>query len=158
MKFTQKWCIVSLIKNATEGSVFLPQDWPTHVTILPAFCVSADSNVLMATVKEFSNREQLKLVASSDVRWGKITATLLKNTKTIQQLHNELIDELGEYNIVFNEPAYTGKNYKPHVTVQKSGRVYLGDEVVVKNLAIVDMFPGGDYKKRKIVHIASVGI
>jgi 2'-5' RNA ligase len=156
-KLTQKWCVVSLLDEATKGSAFLPRNWPLHVTLLPTFAVSASSSDLKSIFQQFTSKEKIITAAKADVQWGNITATLLNNHRQLQHLHESLIDSLKKHALVFNEPMFVGSNYKPHVTVQKSGRIYIGENVNITNIALVDMFPDNDGEKRRIIEIFKLG-
>lgn len=158
----QKYVLVKLLEEVSEGTEFSMQDWPMHVTISPRFAVDWKATNLYHNLSELLAAQQpITTTAGQDEYFGangQVHVTLLAMTPALQALHNQVLQVLSQAGAVFDEIQYTGKNYRAHVTVQKRGRVHKGDEVTINNLTIVDMFPGQDIKQRKILRTINFSV
>lgn len=130
-------------------------DWPLHVTLSPRFAVDIDQKHFLTDLSNLiSKQNPVKTIVKKDASFGRdsqIHVSLLDLTPQLFKLHNDLLDLLESYGAVFDEPNYSRSGYKPHVTVQKSGRVFEGDIITIDSLTLVDMFPERDIKQRKIL-------
>lgn len=130
-------------------------DWPLHVTLSPRFAVDIKQPDLVTDLKNLlAKKKPIETIVKNDERFGQdnhILVSLLELTPELFELHNEVLDLLESYGAVFDEPGYSRTGYKPHVTVQKNGRVYKGDSITIDSLTLVDMFPDQDIKLRKVL-------
>lgn len=150
-KLSQKWCIVSLLDDVSEGAQFHWKDWPLHVTLAPTFGIGFDSQQIVSLLEEVvKTQNALELKAAEETVWGS-PVILLQKTVEIEQLHKQIIDMLEINGAVFNEPQYIGPHYLPHVTVQKGASVEVGRGVMINGISLIDMFPDGDGLQRKVI-------
>jgi hypothetical protein len=84
---------------------------------------------------------------------GEAEVVLIEKTKSVSELHNAILDFLDYHNAVYNNPEWNRQNYIPHSTIQKHARVSENANIVIDNLALVDMFPDGDGYMRKIIKV-----
>ncbi len=156
-KFTQKYTIVALLEVMEEGYKFPPNKWPLHITIADTFAIDWDINELIEKLTELSKSLQpVSCVASHDEYFGpeqKTQVTILDKSKELNALHYEVIGLLKKAGVKFNDSQYTESGFRAHSTVQPHARINIGEMVIIKNLAMVDMFPNKDPYQRKILKL-----
>jgi hypothetical protein len=155
-QLTQKYCLISLLEPVKEGSdaKFSWKDWVLHVTFAGVHFADWKNEEL---IDEFN-----KLVQSIDYfeaktlyqdKLGDAEVILVDKTKSVLQLHNVILDFLDSHNAVFNNPEWNRQNYIPHSTIQKHAQVSENSNIIIDNIALVDMFPDGDGYMRKIIKL-----
>ncbi len=154
-KLSQKWCVVGLFSDIDEGFTFKPKDWPLHVTLAPTFAVNCSGEILINRLEPILNNQSVLVDCVDDVKWGNLEVVLVQKTNRLIMLHENIIRSLEPNGLEFNEPQYVGKNYKPHITLQENEKVKVGDKLSIRNIALIDMFPGSDAKKRRIIKLYS---
>ncbi|HMS23932.1 MAG TPA: 2'-5' RNA ligase family protein [Candidatus Saccharibacteria bacterium] len=151
----QKYVLIHNLKPIVKNTQFSMYDWPLHLTLSPRFAVDIEQKGFDADLSNLITKQKpFKTTVKNDEYFGlesKIHVSLLDLTPQLFELHNELLDLLESYGAVFDEPNYSRSGYIPHVTVQKSGRVFEGDIIKINSLSLVDMFPDGDIKQRKVL-------
>ena len=152
----QKYAIIQLLEEMDDGTEFHMTSWPLHSSLADVFAVDWEGASMLEKLSELLSHEQkLETVADDDTYFGppekRVQVTLVKNTPELQSLHNKIVDLLEGAGGVFNEPEYTKEGFKPHSTVQKHARLHKGDTVKFNALTVVDMFPNGDIKQRKLL-------
>ncbi len=154
-EFTQKYTIISILEDIDEDADFSSLDWPLHVTIVDMFAIQLDIDNLINRMTIFAKkRKPIKTKASYDDYFGQnnnILVTLLDMSKELLDLHYDVLLALECVGLVFDNPQFIREGFKAHCTAQSHVRLKEGDSVIINNLAIVDMFPGGDPYKRKII-------
>ena len=78
---------------------------------------------------------------------------LLYTSDQLYRLHSEVVDALLARGAVFNDSQYTKDGFIGHITQQKDKRINVDQEVLLNSIALIDMFPGGDPYKRKVLKI-----
>ncbi len=135
-------------------------DWPLHVTLSPRFAVDIKQPNLVTDLKNLlAKKKPIKTIVKKDEKFGQdhhILVSLLELTSKLLELHNEVLDLLESYGAIFDEPNFSRSGYRPHITVQKSGRVNRGDTIMINNLTLVDMYPEQNIKQRKILETYSL--
>lgn len=153
-KFKQKWVIASLLEDAVEGLEFDTTEWPLHVTLVGVFAIDIDGDALVGLVSgTLKEQKGFEIVANGESRFGPnkdIAVTIIEKKPELLKLHQTLIDDLVSNGAKFNDPQYQGEGYLPHCTVQKHIKMTPGEKAQVKSVSIIDMFPGGDGRRRKI--------
>jgi len=153
-QFSQKWAVVALLEPIEEGFEFFWKNWPMHITAAPPFATDYDVSKLGTMLNDkFSTQKQFDVNAEDDLQWDDLTVVQISKTAYITKLHNTLIKLVTDGGGVFNEPQYIGPNYTPHCTVYKDKRLASGQQVAINNIALIDMFPGGDPYQRKVCKI-----
>lgn len=151
----QKYVLIHILEPIANNTQFSMYDWPLHVTLSPRFAVDIKQKGFNANLNNLITKQNpVKTIVKKDAKFGKdsqVHVSLLDLTPQLFELHNELLDLLESYGAVFDEPKYSRSGYKPHVTVQKAGRVFEGDTITIDSLTLVDMFPECDIKQRKVL-------
>ncbi len=151
MPYSQKYTLVAFLKPIDEGIEFEMSDWPVHVTLADVFAIDIHNGIeaLLATL--LSNQPAVSIKAGKESILGSAKVILLESNDAITNLHNRIIDVLVSKDAIFNSPEYTRNGFLPHSTIQPSGRLNEGDIEFIKSISVVDMFPGGDWRQRKVV-------
>lgn len=154
-KFTQKYTIVQFLEKIADGTEYSSASWPLHVTIAGTFATDWNKNNLRENLaKLLSAQKPIRAEADEDEYFGpekQTRVTVLKNTKELQTLHDRVIDLLSDNGAIFNDSQFNGDGFRPHATVQGHARINKGDNIVIDELTIVDMFPDNDPQKRKVL-------
>lgn len=157
----QKYVIVHLLHPLKEGTEFSMRDWPLHVTLSPRFSVDLEQPGILDALQHVArNHGAIKTVVKNDEHFGqdaRVHVAMAERTEKLIELHNQLLDVLEVFGADFDEPMYSRDGYRPHVTVQRSGRVHKGDELVIDSMSLVDMFVGQDIKQRAIMKTFQFG-
>jgi|GEM_PF-343998 len=154
-KFTQKYAIIQLFEPITEGAEWDWQAWPLHSTIADVFAVDWDETTLLIELAELPN---ICTPATSTVvgetYFGPDKQThvmLLDKTPDLTKLHLDVVGLLKKGGWKPNNPEFAEDGFLPHSTVQSHARLNIGDTVTFDALALIDMFPGGDPHRRKLL-------
>jgi len=154
MHYSQKYCLVSLIKPLAIGTEFDMTDWPLHVTLANVVEIERAKTDIDRKLKElFAVQPVVTTIAGEDASFGTTRVVLLEPNDGLISLHNRLIDLLEANGAVFNSPEYMRAGFVPHCTVQKSGRLHEGDRVTIDKITLVDMFPDQNWQRRKVLNI-----
>ncbi len=153
MTYSQKYCLIHFVQPIQAGSEFSMDDWPVHITLADVFAVDLGSGV-ESKLKDFlvSQRPVVTMVIGETVL-GSTPVVLLDKTSPLFKLHEDIVDLLQANGAVFNTPEFTRAGFLPHSTIQKTGRLHIGENVTVDSVALVDMFPGGDWRKRRVLGV-----
>lgn len=153
MPYSQKYCLVSFILPIDTGTEFTMADWPLHITLADVFAIDlVGTDIEIKLAELLSNQLAFKTVANKEVILGTTKVVLLDSSKELTTLHARLVDLLEKHGAVFNTPEFIKEGFVPHCTIQKTRRLYDGDEVTINTIALVDMFPNEDWRQRKIIN------
>lgn len=159
-KFTQKYTVIALLEDVEEGYEYPSNKWPLHITIADTFAIDWDIKELIIELTKLSKTlKPVGCVASHDEYFGpeqKTQVTILDMSKELVALHYEVVDLLKKAGVKFNDPQYTESGFRAHSTVQPHARINIGETVIIKNLALVDMFPNKDPYQRKILKVVKL--
>lgn len=154
-KFTQKYAIIQLLEVMEEGSEYLSSNWPLHVTIGDTFAVDWENNNLFNKLSELlTMKKPVISKAGDDDYFGpqkQTQVTLLEMNQELTALHRDVVSLLKRFGAVFNDPQYINDGFIAHATVQSRARLQPGDTVSFDRLTIIDMFPGSDPYRRKVL-------
>lgn len=154
-KFTQKYTIVHLMNSLPVGYEFSMSEWPAHITLADVFAIDGNSTGLLESLREMLSTVgpvQTKVIGEDWFGGDKtVHVMLLDKTTEFQRLHDEIVDELEDFGVKFNNPEFTGDGFKPHSTVQKDGKLEIGTNLTIDSITLIDMFPNDDFKKRKVI-------
>lgn len=149
----QKYVFVKLLEEPPKSGVFDMKNWPLHVTIVPRFSCSGDISELTSLAEQtVQDLDPVSTTVSEEALFGpeeNIPVSLLMMTDELRAMHQLLYDKLVEHGAVFDEPQYCGAGFQAHATVQESGKLNKGDNVIINELSLIDMFPGQDITQRK---------
>lgn len=152
----QKYCLVKLLEKLDEGAEFTAINyWPLHTTLASNFIVDWESTDLLNKLSDvLSNIKPVSVSAGEDEFFGgerKTQVTVLDMNEELMSLHKQIIKTLKEAGAIFDEPQYNEDGYRAHATVQKGHRLNKGDNLLIDEVTIVDMFPNQDITRRKIL-------
>lgn len=151
----QKYVIATFLEPIIDGTEFDAKHWPLHVTLASNFVIDRKATGLFEKLSELGTNEQvIATTAGEDDYFGlhkQVHVTTLVMTPELRALHNNIIALLKNLGATFDEPQYQEKGYRAHVTVQADKRLHKGDAVSISNLTVVDMFPGNDIRRRRIM-------
>ncbi len=137
------------------GDSFLVPDWPPHITVLPPFLTAAaTSDIAAAIAMAAADRAFVTATAGTDELFGRradIPVTVIVENEALTGLHRTLLAAVRPFAASPDEPAFTGPGFRAHVTVKRSGRVHQGDELVLTQIALVDMAPRADPAGRTVL-------
>jgi len=155
MAFSQKYTIVAPIHSLELGGEFSSSEWPLHVTIADTFAVDIVGADIIQKLKDLvAHSKVFEVVGEKDAYFGlndEVHVILTRQDPVMVALHNDVADILD--GAVFNDPQYTRDGFVPHSAVQKLERLIIGEPVAIRQLALIDMFPGGDPYHRKVLAV-----
>lgn len=126
-------------------------NWPYHITLADVFAVSVKGKLIADIQAVIDKLPQIVTHIVGDVRLGSTDVWLLDNLPELVHLHTRLVDVLEGHGAVFNTPQYIRDGFIPHITKQSESGMKVGDVITIEGVSLVDMFPGGDWRKRKIM-------
>ena len=129
-------------------------EWPPHVTLADVFAIDRrNTDIDLKLTSMIQNYRLISITTAKDAKLGDTEVVLIKENAELNELHTKIVDILEANGAVFNTPAFTRSGFLPHCTVQKSGRVQINEKYGIKQVALVDMFPNGDWQQRKVLGV-----
>lgn len=139
-----------------DGEYFGRDEWPHHTTLAGVFTaepariinglddVARKSLPLESTVKGHG-----ALGYGHDIK----TVALLTKTEGLIRLSSNLVRVIQEQDGVFKQPTFLGDRFTPHVTFQSDdlARFAIGAIIRFDRLLLVDLSPGGDRTRRRVI-------
>ena len=127
-------------------------EWPVHVTLADVFAVDRhDVGIDEKVADLLAKIYPVTTSARIDDVLGTTPVVLLDKTAPLTQLHTDIVNLLEANDATFNTPEFTKDGFLPHSTIQKSGRLHVGDTITIDSISLVDMFPGGNWEQRKVL-------
>ncbi|TFB48727.1 2'-5' RNA ligase family protein [Cryobacterium tagatosivorans] len=127
------------------GDNFAVADWPLHITVLAPFLTdAAPADIAAAIAAAVSGQAALTAVAGPEELFGRrkdVPVTLVVDDGTLARLHRILVDAVRPFAAAPDEPAFTGPDFRAHVTVKRNARAGEGDVLSLSQVALVDMAP-----------------
>lgn len=155
-KYSQKWTIASFFEHLSDGYVFHRSEVPLHATLAGVFAIDVTGDKIANLLKtHLQDVPAFHIVGGEETQWGDVKVRIINKSIHLNALFNGIQKMLLSHGATFNEPEYIGEGFTPHVTKQKSGWLQNGESRIVNSVSVVDMFPDGDYEKRRIT--ATVG-
>jgi 2'-5' RNA ligase len=137
------------------GDSFAVEEWPLHITVLPPFHTDADPAAVAAVIASVHVPDTPVIVtAGHDEMFGRrenIPVTIINDSEALTLLHRDLIEAVRPLAAVPDEPAFTGREFRPHVTVKGESRVHEGDRLTLTQIALVDMAPRASTNGRTVL-------
>ncbi|WP_411376531.1 2'-5' RNA ligase family protein [Arthrobacter sp. MPF02] len=159
---------VAFVETVADGAVFLRMDWPLHITLVRFDAGSrdgADPTERVTHLAEGPAEAALgaHLLVGEDAAFGRdgsVAVSLVKPNKTLQALHEALVEAVTAVDGRILTPRHTMSGYRPHVShhATREGtvkRLNPGDAVVLDRIALVDMAPDGDRTIRRVLRLWS---
>lgn len=156
-QLTQKYCLISLLEPDEENIVFSWKDWVLHVTFAGVHFAEWSDEM----INEFENlinsihSFEVKTLKKGELGLGEGAGEVVfvDKSKDVLNLHSLIIDFIDNRNGVFNNPEWNNDGFIPHSTIQRHAQVSESKNILIDNIALIDMFPGGDGYMRKIIKI-----
>ena len=156
MQYSQKYSLVGFLEHQPKGFEYNMSDWPLHMTFADVFAIDRNSTDIDEKMENVLRSQHAVLVKPKhQAKLGDTTVILVEKTDELAELHTMVVDLLEQNGAIFNTPAFTREGFLPHCTIQKSGM--LQKDVVIDELALVDMFPNSDWRQRKILATFKLG-
>lgn len=153
MQYSQKYVLVSFLESVEISSEFSMTDWPPHVTIADVFGVTFDTSLKEKLGNLLIAQASIRLTVGEDATLGTTEVVLIEQNDELQKIHEQIVDLLELSGAQFNTPEFTRIGFLPHSTIQKSGRLHKGDKIELHTVSLVDMFPGEDWRQRKVLDV-----
>ncbi|GGE94293.1 2'-5' RNA ligase family protein [Mycetocola zhadangensis] len=127
------------------GDNFLVSAWPLHVTVVPPFATDASiSDMAEALAESVGSEADLSVLATGDDLFGRrnnIPVTLIADDERLLALRNRLVAGVRPFARNPDDRAFSGAEFRAHVTVKGANRVHEGDVLRLQQVALVDMAP-----------------
>jgi len=137
--------VVLPLQPLQAGESFAVADWPLHITVLAPFLTdAAPADITAAIASAVSGQGALTAAAGRDELFGRrrdVPVALIVDDGALARLHRTLVDVVRPFAAAPDEPAFTGPDFRAHVTVKRNARVHQGDDLSLSQIALVDMAP-----------------
>jgi 2'-5' RNA ligase len=139
------------------GDGFAVSSWPLHVTVLPPFLTDASTAEIAAVIATAARAHPpLTVRAGDDELFGRkhdIPVSLIEPNAELTGLHHALVDSIRPFAAIPDEPPFTGRGFRAHVTHKPPARVRPGDTLTLDQLALVDMLPRAHTAGRTVLAV-----
>lgn len=153
-EFTQKWAIIALLEDASEGAEFYYTDFPLHVTLAGVFAIDKNEQQLIEELAGLlRNQSAVEIESDEKDMFGPakdVPVMRIKKTPELMKLYGRIYKWLESSGVNYNSPEYQGDGYLPHSTFQKTGSLAPGEKRILRSVSLVDLFPNQDGYQRKI--------
>jgi 2'-5' RNA ligase len=137
--------IVLPLSPLHTGDSFAVKDWPLHITVLAPFQTDVSpSEIADVIAAAASAQTALTVIAGREEMFGRredVPVTVIVENQALTILHRTLVDAVRPFAAAPDEPAFTGPDFRAHVTTKHHGRVHEGDRLSLTQIALVDMAP-----------------
>lgn len=129
------YVIVSFLEENFPAK-FSARAWPLHVTIVrPFVCEKFPEEVLEELRSIAADHKAIPTVGVSKQLFGvekNVPVVELEKTPELQALHERILSKPW---VELVPPLF--QEFRPHVSEQASGKVYVGTEVVVRSISLI---------------------
>lgn len=140
-----RFVVVLPLAPLVAGDSFAVRHWPLHITVLAPFTTYTPLERIADALGEVATQQTaIEAVAEHDELFGRrhdVPVTLVRGNPDLVRLRDLLIIAVRPLAAQPNEPAFTGGQFRPHVTMKGDRRVHAGDVLLLRQLALVDMAP-----------------
>jgi len=147
--------IVLPLTPLSEGDSFPVKDWPLHVTVLPPFLTDVDPAVIAAAIAAIASvHPTVTAVVGPKEMFGRrqdVPVRLVIPTESLSRLHAALIDAVRPHGASPDEPAFTGNEFRPHITIKNHAAIEEGTAFTLRQVALVDMAPRAATRGRTVL-------
>jgi len=158
---SQKYVAVHFFTPQPNGFRFHKAAWPPHVTILPRLTLGTSLETFTAKLKESVQHIQpFKITITGPEFFGQdqtIPVLIVDPSPDILKTHTGLLKMCVGLRCTYDEPAYNGAGYRPHVSVQKNNTIEVGQTFPLDTITLVDMYPDGDITQRLVLETYTFG-
>ncbi len=152
--------VVLPVTPLRAGDRFLVPDWPLHLTVLAPFLTDAAPEAIAEVLaRATAGQPFITATAGPEELFGRrhnIPVTLVQENTALNALHRVIVDAVRPFGAVPTEAAFTGTEFRPHITTKHHGRVSAGDTLLFSQLALVDMAPRAAPAGRTVLAVSSL--
>ena len=147
--------VVVPLSPLDTGDRFRVENWPLHITVVPPFSTEASSDDIAAVIEGVTTEHPPLTARAGDERlFGRdntIPVNLVDEHPDLTRLHNELVSALRPLASDPAERAFTAPIFVPHVTVKGDRRTTAGEQLDLRQVALVDMAARADPRGRSVL-------
>ncbi len=152
---SQKYVIVHFVELSKVPEEFHYSEWPLHVTLLANFTITQPIEKLIDELKTYALQvKPFEMVVNGETLFGpnqNVAVSLIQPSESINKIHKNLATITKALGAKYDEPRFMGKGFRPHATIQASSRLNDNQALTLDNFTLIDMFPGGNIERRRIV-------
>jgi 2'-5' RNA ligase len=153
--------VVLPLEPLRTGKSFAVHEWPLHITVVAPFLTDADPAAVGAILAAAtSTSAQFTVVAGEDALFGRrqnIPVTTIRESEPLRQLRDRLVEAVRPVAASPDEAAFTGTDFRAHVTMKNGKRVQVDDALPLAQVALVDMAPRADPSGRTVLATVELG-
>jgi len=158
---SQKWCVIAPLENIAEGLEFDMGNWLLHITLADVHAAEWRQETLLDTfIKLVATIEPITVRALAQGNLGSqeqpVRVTFIDKNHALLSAHQKIVWFIQGHNGVFNNPEWNLDGYIPHSTVQRDTEVPEGMLLRINTLALIDMFPNEDGKRRRVAKVIAL--
>ena len=148
------YVLVAFVVPVQAGLVFPRSGWPLHITLVrfdtreTADVVRARFDGVLPALLGFGVR------IGPDAQFGRnasVPVSLVEPEPVLHRLHIGALEALGPQ-VHLPGAQHNRSNYRPHVT-HAATRLFPGDQVSIRQAALVDMRPDNDPRLRQVLAV-----
>lgn len=152
MPYSQKYCLVHFIDHQQDDSEFNMSHWPLHVTLADVFAIDLKQSAIIENLETLSRKlAPVTLCTEDESILGETPVVLLSKSPDLLKLHEDIVLFIEADGAVFNNPEFTRAGFIGHSTIQNEQRLEIDEVITIDSLSLVDMFPEGDWQRRKVL-------
>jgi 2'-5' RNA ligase len=132
------------VEDKRSGDTF--SEWPLHLTLVPWFRTDVRSEDLGRKLRErLGKLKPFDVIIEGEANFGarrRLVSLVAEPTllHTVEHEARDLLHEVGAWMV--DETTKKRRQFRPHVTAQKSGRLHVGDSFSCGSIYIVGQLGG----------------
>ncbi len=127
-------------------------EWPLHITLAGVFAHQHPDIDLGAKLAQLLTKQPSVIAhVVEEAALGLTPVVLLKKRHDLMGLHHRIADLLESHKAAFHTPEFMRDGFLPHCTIQNGQKLPNSGKVHINTVALVDMLPGGDWRRRKVL-------
>ncbi|MFC9560251.1 2'-5' RNA ligase family protein [Agromyces sp. NPDC056965] len=147
-----RYVVVLPLSPLTADASFTVADWPLHVTLVEPFLTDRPPQLIAAALSGVAlEARAISSTAGEPALFGRrhdVPVNLVRDGGEIAALRTKGLAALAAAGIEIIHPR---ADFRPHVTAKRHGRLSLGDRVVLRQLALIDMRPSSGAHHRRVL-------
>ena len=138
----EKMIVVSFFEELDPGYRFPAGDWPMHLTLVRPFTVAEESveNLEARLAGTLFDQDPIEIVFEEKAQFGPqkdVPVTTVRPNAELQLLHDRLLALVDEGGAI-NNSRWSGAEYRPHVTRQRTGATEPGETAELASASLLD--------------------
>jgi 2'-5' RNA ligase len=149
-----RFVVVLPLVPLAAGDEFTVADWPLHVTLVEPFATELTAEAVAHVLGPIaSGTSVVEAAAGDEAMFGRrrdVPVTLVRDAGELEALRKRAFEGLRTAGVhVDVDPSR--KEFRPHVTRKRHGRLRPGDRVELETLALIDMRPPEGSHHRRVM-------